>query len=212
MIQRLGDCALRFPRPKGKSEASLLAAVRGWPGIIDACMTEEWVAVYFADGVSAHLGEAQIESLGKLPESANAPHDVEIAVRYDGADLADVARACSLPAERVRALHAGAVYTVLFLGFMPGFAYLGGLPRELELPRLASPRVHVPKNAVAIAHRYSGIYPFASPGGWRLVGTAVDVSAAGAPPQARGDVSLFGDQGALLRAGDRVRFRDVTKT
>jgi KipI family sensor histidine kinase inhibitor len=162
--------------------------------VVDASLTEEWLAAYFADGAAPRVDEDIVASLGEIEDEASRPRSFDIAVRYDGEDLAEVARACNLSVERVRELHAGAEYTVLFLGFMPGFAYLGGLPRELEVPRLPSPRVRVPRNAVAVAGRYAGIYPFESPGGWRLLGTAV------------GDAALFGPEGALLRAGDHVRF------
>ena len=90
-------------------------------------------------------------------------------------------------------------FSVYMLGFLPGFAYLGGLPAALEMPRLATPRTRVPAGSLAIAGRMAAIYPWDSPGGWRLVG--------------RTGVGLF-DAGnatrpALLAAGDRVRFRAV---
>ena len=67
-------------------------------------------------------------------------------------------------------LHSSATYRVHFLGFTPGFAYLGGLPETLHSPRLATPRKHVPAGTVAIAGSQAGIYPVDSPGGWRLIG------------------------------------------
>lgn len=125
---------------------------------------------------------------------------IEIAVHYDGADLADVARACSLTVERVIALHNEAEYEVSFCGFAPGFAYLVGLPRELQLPRRTSPRTHVPAGSVAIAAMYSAVYPHESPGGWHLIGTTTatmwDVSRQ--PP-------------ALLQPRTRVRFVRVVR-
>jgi KipI family sensor histidine kinase inhibitor len=162
-------------------------------------MTEAWLAVHFADGVAPHLGDALVSSLDDIAPGAEMTRTLEIAVRYDGPDLDDVARACGISVARVRELHLAGDYTVLFLGFMPGFAYLGGLDAKLEMPRLETPRTRVPKNAVAIAGHYAGIYPFASAGGWRLIGTAIDVQ-------------LFdpdGDRGALLHPGDRVRFEEA---
>lgn len=185
--ERLGDGALRMPRPSGGPDA-ILAAARAWPGAVDAVLTEEWLVVYFADDA-----EPVAQPFDALDASTSPPRTHDIPVTYDGADLDDVARACGITRARVIELHSRANYTVLFLGFMPGFAYLGGRPPELEVPRLPSPRTRIPKNALAMAGTYTGIYPFESPGGWRLLGTA--------------DVMLFDlERGALLRTGDRVRF------
>ena len=96
-------------------------------------------------------------------------------------------------AEIVRA-HAEATYEVAVVGFLPGFAYLRGLDPRLVVPRRATPRPRVPALSVAIAGPYTGIYPFASPGGWSLLGTVV------------GFVPFDGASGARLRLGDGVRF------
>ena len=120
---------------------------------------------------------------------------VELPVRYDGADLDDVARACSLSVEQVISLHSGADFEVSFCGFAPGFAYLLGLPDELHLPRRASPRARVPAGSVAIAARYSAVYPRESPGGWHLLGTTTATL-----------WDIARDQPALLQPGTRVRF------
>ncbi len=115
-----------------------------------------------------------------------------------GPDLLAVARDRGLdPAELCRR-HAGAEYRVAFLGFSPGFAYLTGLPPELAVPRLESPRPRVPAGSVAIAGEYSAIYPSETPGGWRLIG--------------RSPVSLFdpaAELPALLSPGDRVSFEPI---
>jgi KipI family sensor histidine kinase inhibitor len=120
---------------------------------------------------------------------------VRLAVRYDGEDLEDVGRLTGLgPAGVVRA-HTGRDWTVAFTGFAPGFGYLiGGDPR-LRVPRLPAPRVRVPRGAVGLAGVYSGVYPRSSPGGWRLIGTALDEV---------WDVDR--EPPALLRPGVRVRF------
>jgi KipI family sensor histidine kinase inhibitor len=123
---------------------------------------------------------------------------MEIPVSYGGEfgpDLADVARHTGLTPERVVEMHAGAEYLVYFLGFAPGFAYLGGLPPELTTPRLTAPRKHVPAGSVAIGGNQTGVYPIASPGGWRIIGhTDAKLFEPGAPDP------------VLLRMGDRVRF------
>jgi KipI family sensor histidine kinase inhibitor len=98
---------------------------------------------------------------------------IEIAVRYggeDGPDLSAVAELTGLSPAQVVDLHASATYRVLFLGFAPGFGYLGPLPRELVVPRRATPRVRVAGGSVAVAGPYTAVYPGEGPGGWHLLG------------------------------------------
>jgi KipI family sensor histidine kinase inhibitor len=98
---------------------------------------------------------------------------LEIPVRYggpDGPDLDAVAAATGLSPEDVVRLHAARTYRVYMLGFTPGFAYLGMLPPELELPRRPTPRTSVPAGSVAIAARQTAVYPAVTPGGWHLIG------------------------------------------
>lgn len=95
---------------------------------------------------------------------------VEVPVTWDGADLADVADRWGTDAAGVAARLARTELVSAFCGFAPGFAYLSGLPVALAVPRLATPRPVVPAGAVAVADRWCGIYPTASPGGWRLLG------------------------------------------
>jgi KipI family sensor histidine kinase inhibitor len=129
---------------------------------------------------------------------ATAARTVEVPVCYGpecAADLGDVARAAGLSPEEAAALHAGADYRVAFLGFSPGFAYLLGLPLRLATPRLPAPRLGVPAGSVGIAGGQAGLYPRATPGGWRLVG--------------RTPLPLFEaarDPASLLLPGDAVRF------
>lgn len=132
-----------------------------------------------------------------LPASAATlrGREVVIEVRYDGADLADVCRLTGLRPDEVVALHTAPAYTVAFLGFSPGFPYLVGLDPRLAVPRLESPRLAVPPGSVGIGGDQTGVYPTATPGGWRLVG--------------RTDAVLFDavrDPATLLVAGDTVRF------
>ena len=125
----------------------------------------------------------------ELPTVYGGPH---------GPDLATVAELHGLRPTDVVELHAGTLYTVHFLGFAPGFAYLGEVPETIATPRLATPRTRVPAGSVGIADRQSAVYPFTSPGGWRLIG--------------RTAMSLWvvtRDPPALLRPGDRVRFIPV---
>jgi KipI family sensor histidine kinase inhibitor len=120
---------------------------------------------------------------------------VEVPVVYDGADLDDVAARGGTDRDGVVARHTGLELVSAFCGFAPGFAYLAGLPDELAVPRLETPRTRVPAGAVALADRWCGVYPTASPGGWRLIG--------------RTDAVLWDparERPALLAPGTRVRF------
>jgi len=126
------------------------------------------------------------------------PRTWRIPVAYGGAsgpDLPEVARAAELTEAEAMALHAGAVYRVAMLGFLPGFAYLGELPERLRLPRRATPRTRVPAGSIAIAADMTAIYPLESPGGWHLIGRT---------PFIPWDMTR--DEAPLLRPGDRVRF------
>ncbi|KZN61750.1 5-oxoprolinase subunit PxpB [Pseudoalteromonas luteoviolacea] len=101
------------------------------------------------------------------------PRTHEIVTQYggeSGPDLIEVANLLNLSPSQVIELHSSQAYQVKFLGFLPGFAYLGELDKQLHLPRLASPRTHVPKGSVAIAEDLTAVYPSESPGGWRLIG------------------------------------------
>jgi inhibitor of KinA len=130
------------------------------------------------------------------------PREVEIPVCYGGEfgpDLSDVAALRGMSAEQVIELHTSATYLVYFLGFVPGFAYLGELPQALVTPRLAAPRRKVPAGSVGIAGTQTGVYPFETPGGWRLLG--------------RTPVAMFRtdrDGLSLLSIGDHVRFVPIS--
>ncbi|GAA5176038.1 allophanate hydrolase subunit 1 [Pseudonocardia eucalypti] len=120
---------------------------------------------------------------------------VRIPVRYDGADLADVATHTGLSVREVVDAHTGVEWTVAFGGFAPGFAYLVDGDPRLEVPRRPESRTRVPAGAVGLAGSFSGIYPRASPGGWQLIG--------------RTELTLWDverDPPALLTPGTRVRF------
>ncbi|RZU11602.1 allophanate hydrolase subunit 1 [Streptomyces sp. BK239] len=120
---------------------------------------------------------------------------VELPVRYDGPDLADVAAHWGVPEPEVARVHAATEFRVAFCGFAPGFGYLTGLPARYDVPRRATPRTAVPAGSVALAGPYTGVYPRSSPGGWQLIGTT--------------DAVLWDHTrvpAALLTPGTRVRF------
>ena len=143
--------------------------------------------------------EALATAAAEDPEIAAAA--IEIPTRYggeDGPDLLEVAEAHGLTIPQAIECHAGATYTVAFLGFMPGFPYMIGGPAELDHPRRPTPRTRVAAGSVAIAGTQGTVYPFASPGGWNLVG--------------RTDVRPWDaqrDPPARLAPGSRVRFVPV---
>jgi inhibitor of KinA len=133
---------------------------------------------------------AVVENGGSQP-----PRTIRIPVRYDGDDLAEVAERTGHTTAEVVALHSAREYHVYVIGFVPGFAYLGELDPSLALPRRSTPRKRVPAGSVGIAEAQTGVYPFATPGGWHLIG--------------RTSVKMFDPQRAdpaLLRVGDRVVF------
>jgi KipI family sensor histidine kinase inhibitor len=179
----------------------LTRALEGARGILNLHPAYASVLVDFDPRLRTHeqIESLVRESLGR-PSAAVAEEarTVEIPVRYGGEfgpDLEDVARHTGMAAERVVELFGAAEYLVYFVGFATCFPYLGGLPPELATPRLSAPRKHVPEGSVAIGGAQAGVYPLASPGGWRLVG--------------RTALRLFDPQGSpppLLRMGDRVRF------
>ncbi len=140
--------------------------------------------------------EASIRHLeGRVVASVPSGTIVDVPTRYDGPDLADVARRASLTPADVVDAHASQQYLVYCVGFAPGFTYCGALPDQLSVPRLASPRLRVPAGSIGIAGRQTGIYAVESPGGWNLIG--------------RTGLRLFdptADPPARFKPGDRLRF------
>ena len=125
-----------------------------------------------------------------------------IPVCYDikfGHDLAAMSQQLELSIPQIISLHSRPIYTVYFLGFLPGFMYLGGLPEPLYCPRKSSPRSRVPKGAVAIGREQTGVYPMESPGGWNIIGnTPIDFF----------DVNL--SRPCFAQAGDQIKFEAVS--
>ncbi len=128
---------------------------------------------------------------------------VEIPVCYDtcfGLDLEFLASEKKVSIEALVAMHTEPIYTVYFIGFLPGFPYLGGLDKRLAFPRKKTPRSRIEKGAVGIAENQTGIYPQASPAGWQIIGNC--------------PLTLFNpvaDKPCLLKAGDQIRFKSIGK-
>ncbi|MFE0418152.1 5-oxoprolinase subunit B family protein [Streptomyces tendae] len=148
------------------------------------------------DGLADPVGLASELTAAEVPPAPPRAGDVvEIPVRYDGPDLAEVAGHWGVAADEVARVHAGTEFRVAFCGFAPGFGYLTGLPARYAVPRRDTPRTAVPAGSVALAGPYTGVYPRSSPGGWQVIGTT--------------DAVLWDHRrvpAALLSPGTRVRF------
>ena len=147
----------------------------------------------------AELCAGLLEELDDRPEEALRVYRLPVAYGGEfGPDLEDVARHCGLSPDEVVAIHSGTDYFIYFLGFTPGFPFLGGLSPRIAAPRLPTPRTRVPAGSVGIAGEQTGVYPVDSPGGWRLIGrTPVPLY----DPHRRPPV--------LLAAGHYVRFEPI---
>ena len=186
------------------------------PGVIEVAPAYTTVAVFYYPARAVDGGapaenvfdwiEQKIRGALSNAKKVDAALDrslVEIPVCYEaefGIDLEHVAEHAGIPWREVVDLHCGAEYRVHCVGFTGGFPFLGGLPRKIATPRRDVPRKEIPAGSVAIGGMQTGIYPIKSPGGWNIIG--------------RTPLRLFDPQKnppVLLRAGDRVRFRAITR-
>lgn len=170
-------------------------------GIVEIIPAARTLMLRFDPAVTDRKRLTALLAQTKLPaRSERAAESFDIPVRYDGEDLGAVAEHLGWSVEELIRRHSEADYTVAFAGFAPGFAYLTSDDPDFEVPRRKSPRLRIPAGSVAVAGRFSGVYPGDSPGGWQLLGmTSVKMWDTSRP------------RAALLVPGDRVRFRDVTK-
>ncbi|WP_035385078.1 5-oxoprolinase subunit PxpB [Ferrimonas futtsuensis] len=196
--EQLIECTPSLP-VNGAQLASLANAARLWPGVVDALYAGNTVSLWLT--LDANLELVRLKLQSHWQESTRTrvqPRLHTLPVHYDGDDLQQVATSCGLSRDQVVALHSRARYTVAWLGFLPGFAYLDGLPDALHLPRRDTPRVRVPAGSLAIAGNQTALYPSESPGGWHLIG--------------RCDLTLFDPYAgspSLLLPGDLVSFQPV---
>jgi inhibitor of KinA len=202
LADEISDSSSLLPRVLSAAEAIERAKL---PGVVDVTSSYESVAVFF----DLRQVEPDIENKVRvLIASAGGrvsgrKRRLEIPVCYDeefALDLERIANHTSLTPDAIIALHSSAEYTVACIGFMPGFPFLAGLPQQLRVPRLKSPRTKVSAGSVAIANAQAGVYPLESPGGWNVLG--------------RSPLRLFRvdeTPPTLLQPGDRVRFRRITR-
>ncbi|NIF84390.1 5-oxoprolinase/urea amidolyase family protein [Comamonas sp. Tr-654] len=179
----------------------LLGALQASPieGVQELVPAARTILVQFAPHI---IGAAQlVRRIAACDLSGSVQRSdvlVQIPVRYDGEDLAEVAQILGITAEEVVRRHTGSEWSVAFTGFAPGFAYLSGGDPVFNVPRRATPRTKVPAGAVALAGSFSAVYPQASPGGWQIIGVT---------DAAMWDLAR--DLPALLQPGYRVQFVDA---
>lgn len=147
--------------------------------------------------------ESAVEKSKNVNDFGNEKKIHIIPVCYEGEfaeDLKDVARLNGLTEEEVVSIHTSTDYLIYMLGFLPGFAYLGGLDKRIETPRLETPRTKIPAGSVGIGGNQTGIYPIASPGGWRLIGRT---------PILPFDLSR--EEPILYKSGEYIRFVKIDR-
>ena len=227
-IVPLGDSAVLVRVAENFDDApedalhKVLAAKQGLeaariPGVVEVTPAYTTVALFYdpmgaldaaarAKNVFGWIEQQILEALSddrELAANRVATTIVEIPVCYEGEfapDLEEVAQRAGIHWKEVVDLHCSAEYRVHCIGFTPGFPFLGGLPRKIATSRRGVPRKEIPAGSVGIGGKQTGIYPIKSPGGWNIIG--------------RTPLRLFDSKKnppALLQAGDRVRFRSVTR-
>lgn len=183
------------------------ALLREQDGVLDAVAGLDSLVVRFApQRMTAEAARSALENAiaaARLAPGQSAGKRIDIPVCYGGVYGPDFDKLCAqinISATALIEAHAGKAYTVMTVGFAPGFAYMGPLDKRLEAPRLATPRAHVPKGSVGVAGGFTGVYPLPSPGGWRIIG--------------RTPIELFNPQNAepfAFSPGDEVRFTPVAE-
>jgi inhibitor of KinA len=228
-IVPLGDSALvvrvrhRFEDAPEETMDTVLRALQelrtaAIPGVVELAPAYTSVAVFFNpiavaratetsdkvfDWLATRIGAALAGAVDSGGAAQSRSQTIEIPVCYNpefAPDIDDVAHRANISPSEVIRLHSAAEYRVACIGFVPGFPFLTGLPKKLATPRRDVPRKEIPPGSVGIGGAQTGIYPLRSPGGWNLIG--------------RTPLRLFDPEKhppVLLRAGERVRFRRITR-
>ncbi|MCP5452492.1 MAG: 5-oxoprolinase subunit PxpB [Spirochaetaceae bacterium] len=206
LLVRLGDELSEELNERARSLADAVEAAKAadpaCEGIIEASPAYSSALIDFDPLLTTHAEvEAFVRSARPSISGGEARRIVRVPVAYGGdagPDLASIAAEAGLSADAVAAVHRGRDYPVYMLGFAPGFPYLGGVDERIASGRLATPRARIPAGSVGIAGRQTGVYPFDSPGGWKLIG--------------RTPMRLFDarkEPPAIIRPGDLVRFYPI---
>lgn len=203
LVVEFGDAVDRHVSALVLGLARRLAAA-AIAGVVEVVPTFRSLMVHYD---SLHIGgaelRARIEPMLAGLEAAEQPGRVwHIPACYDpslGVDLAEVAQRTGLSAAQVVERHSATTFHVYMMGFLPGFPYMGDLPRELALPRRENPRTRVPRGSVAVAMTMASIYTLESPGGWHILGRT---------PAPLWDARR--ERPALLAAGDKVTFQPIS--
>lgn len=205
-----GDAAVLMEFPDTRHVGSVAAELRSSPppGLVDLLPAERTILAVARPGTDLAALRRALAAVAAAATTQTAPaagdpappRQVTVPVRYDGPDLADVARLTGRSEQDLIALHCTTVWRCEFIGFAPGFSYLASDDANLDVPRRREPRTSVPAGSVAIVGRYTAVYPRSSPGGWQLIGSTDvpmwDLSAQ--PP-------------ALVQPGMVVRFVEVDR-
>lgn len=217
-IQLLGDHAIVFKLTTGQSEGidqDLLAftqfvTAQKMPGIKDIILAYDTLTLVYDILVfdsnpylsASNILEAFINAVPHSIPTISAAKLIEVPVCYDpslGIDLQTVAISLNCSTETLIQTHSEKIYTVYCLGFLPGFAYMGDVPKSIQVPRHATPRAKVAGGSVGIAGKQTGIYPIDSPGGWQIIG--------------RTPFKIFdpnSNELTLFKAGDQIKFNPIS--
>ncbi len=214
-IKRFGKYALLVEWPFD-IDTDILDDILTFKGFLreNGYMQGEWelVAAYNSLALINNLKNISFEEvekdLLKLYEkrkegAKKEPRHWKLPVCYDlefGIDLEEISQQIGKSVEQIISLHTSATYTVYGIGFLPGFIYLGGIPKELETQRKATPRLNVQKGSVGLARKQTGIYPQDCPGGWNIIGNC--------------PIPIFNakkEDPCFIRVGDTVKFYSITR-
>ena len=218
VLVRVAENFERAPEEALNAVLAAQAAIKAAriPSVLEVTPAYTTIALFYEPARAADAGAPRENIFGwmeqQIREALSTPKKVEadlkrsvvqIPVCYEAEfaiDLEHVAEHAGIHWKEVVDLHCGAEYRVHCVGFTPGFPFLGGLPRKIATPRRDVPRKEIPAGSVAIGGMQTGIYPIKSPGGWNVIG--------------RTSLKLFDakkNPPTLLRSGDRVRFRSITR-